>query len=127
MTQLPDHMIAERRCQNAAEEKKSMHIGQRGEDEGRQKRTKGGGKRRRKKEREREISLGQQRGAAEGLGQAEQTCAGRLQVMKKKKKGEKKIILHPQDDRTSNPTNQQKVWECCRSLKGLVKKNMCRT
>lgn len=43
MTQLPDHVIAERRCQNAAEEEKSMHIRQRREDEeeeGEAKRTK---------------------------------------------------------------------------------------
>lgn len=33
VTQLPDHVIAERRCQNAAEEEKSMHVRQRGEDE----------------------------------------------------------------------------------------------
>lgn len=32
MTQLPDHVIAERRCQNAAEEEESMHIRQRRED-----------------------------------------------------------------------------------------------
>ena len=36
VTQLPDHVIAERRCQNAAEEEKSMHIRQR--REGRRKR-----------------------------------------------------------------------------------------
>lgn len=45
VTQLPDHVIAERRCQNAAEEEKSMHIRQRREDEEeteRQKRTKEG-------------------------------------------------------------------------------------
>ncbi|TNN73205.1 hypothetical protein EYF80_016536 [Liparis tanakae] len=33
VTQLPDHVIAERRGQNAAEEEKSMHIGQRRGDE----------------------------------------------------------------------------------------------
>lgn len=33
VTRLPDHVIAERRCQNAAEEEKSMHIRQRREDE----------------------------------------------------------------------------------------------
>lgn len=37
MTQLPDHVIAERRCQNAAEEEKSMHIRQRTEDEDKKK------------------------------------------------------------------------------------------
>lgn len=45
VTQLPDHVIAERRCQNAAEEEKSMHIRQRREDEEEaegQKRTKEG-------------------------------------------------------------------------------------
>lgn len=44
VTQLPDHMIAERRCQNAAEEEKSMHIRQRTEDEEDKKRTKEGGR-----------------------------------------------------------------------------------
>lgn len=46
-TSLPDHVIAEIRCQNAAEEEKSMHIRQRREDKGeaeRQKRTKEGGR-----------------------------------------------------------------------------------
>lgn len=32
-TRLPDHVKAERRCQNAAEGEKSMHIRQRREDE----------------------------------------------------------------------------------------------
>lgn len=44
MTQLPDHVIAERRCQNAAEEEKSMHIRQRREDEEEAGRTKKGQK-----------------------------------------------------------------------------------
>lgn len=41
VTQLPDHVIAERRCQNAAEEEKSMHIRQRREDEEERKDKKG--------------------------------------------------------------------------------------
>lgn len=50
-TQLPDHVIAERRCQNAAEEK-SMHIRQRREDEGEEE-----GEKRTKRRREtREVS-----------------------------------------------------------------------
>lgn len=44
VTQLPDHVIAERRCQNAAEEEKSMHIRQRREDEEEAGRTKKGQK-----------------------------------------------------------------------------------
>lgn len=51
-TQLPDHVIAERRCQNAAEEK-SMHIRQRREGQGRGRRTK---KDKRRRE-TREVSL----------------------------------------------------------------------
>lgn len=52
VTQLPDHVIAERRCQNAAEEK-SMHIRQRREGQGRGRRTK---KDKRRRE-TREVSL----------------------------------------------------------------------
>lgn len=52
-TQLPDHVIAERRCQNAAEEEKSMHIRQRREDE-----EKAEGQKKEKRRREtREVSL----------------------------------------------------------------------
>lgn len=51
VTQLPDHVIADRRCQNAAEEERSMHVRQRREDEEGeaegQKRTKEGGRKER--------------------------------------------------------------------------------
>lgn len=53
VTQLPDHVIAERRCQNAAEEEKSMHIRHSREDEEEAERQKKD-KRRREK---REVSL----------------------------------------------------------------------
>lgn len=44
MTRLPDHVIAERRCQNAAEDK-SMHVRQRTEDEDKRGQKKVGEKR----------------------------------------------------------------------------------
>lgn len=53
MTQLPDHVIAERRCQNAAEEERSMHIRQRRED----KEKAEGQKKEKRRQETREVSL----------------------------------------------------------------------
>lgn len=50
---LPDYVIAERRCQNAAEEEKSMHAGQRREE------NDGEGGKIEKKEGERKTKRGQ--------------------------------------------------------------------